>query len=72
MQLFLEGSPIDVEVLLDEVSLNEDASGGDWKDAANARIDQIRTSATIIITHMSSPSDMRMLTPLCAGLRREG
>lgn len=42
MQLFLEGSPIDVEVLLDEVSLTDDASGGDWKDEANARIDQIR------------------------------
>ena len=42
MELFLEGSPVDVDILVDDVSLTDDTSGDNWKDEANARIAQIR------------------------------
>jgi len=44
-QLFLEGSPVDVEPLVDSVSLvvgEDTTSGGSWEDEANARIDLVR------------------------------
>ena len=31
-----------MEILVDEVSLTDDSSGDNWKNEANARIDQIR------------------------------
>ena len=42
VDIFLEGTPLNVEVLVDVVSLMVDTSGGDWEEEANARIDQIR------------------------------
>ncbi len=57
VQLFLEGSPIDVEVLVDEVSLTDDSSGADWKEEANERIDQIRKRNMTISVGTSGKSE---------------
>lgn len=47
VQLYLEGSPIAAEPLIDDVSLvvgDDTTSGGSWEEQANARIDQLRKS----------------------------
>jgi len=66
VQLFLEGSPVEVEPLVDGVSLvvgEDTTSGGSWEEQANARIDEIRKndlSITAEIPANIDPANVRV------------